>query len=251
MPRRTLLPGLASLNTSDWSGGGKKRQLLALRNYLSRPGFVGVKLAPPHTCLELNGLRIEAVARVVNQTTITYKNALSVATTVSPALFIHSGTTPFCPGGPFGDDFACCDDLYVNLTKLEPLIAQFNRFPWVLLHSGYDFTTSYRTDIIDQALRLASLYPHVFLEVSAMFATGDDDEFRYPVPGGRKLLSQIQSRELVNKTIFGSDGNWRVNGVKKALRLTVKAMLELNFTQTEMCRVLGGSVREVFSFQKE
>jgi predicted TIM-barrel fold metal-dependent hydrolase len=83
-----------------------------------------------------------------------------------PAVFIHTGTTPFCPGGLFGNLGACCDDKFVNLTRLEPLIAQYDNIPWVLLHSGYDFTPTSRTDITDAALDLASKYANVYLEVS-------------------------------------------------------------------------------------
>jgi len=36
--------GLASLNTSDWTGGGAERQLSSLQDYLGRPGFIGIKL---------------------------------------------------------------------------------------------------------------------------------------------------------------------------------------------------------------
>ena len=175
-----------------------------------------------------------------------------------PAMFIHTGTTPFCPTGAYATALACCEDEYVNLTRLEPLIARFDRVPWVLLHSGYDFTPSLRTDITEQAMRLATVYPRVYLEVSAMFATRENNDenetgggfytFSYPEPGGESVLRAIKSRGLVNKTMFGSDANWGpVGGVKRTLRLTVAAMVRVGFTEEEVCRVLGGTASEVLS----
>lgn len=263
--------GLASLNTSDWSDGGAERQLTKLRDYLERPGFVGVKLAPPHTCLPLDGPIMKAVIEAVNQTTL--NKGTVVDTDASPAVFIHTGTTPFCPGGLFGGDAndaaspseniddndaavaaaaACCEDEHVNLARLEPLIARFDRLPWALLHSGYDFTPSNRTDITDQALRLADTYPNVYLEVSAMFATEvDGTTFRYSIQRSQNVLRDIQTRGLVNRTMFGSDANWSVGGVERTLRLTVQAMLELDFTQPEICRVLGGTASEALSLKTQ
>lgn len=184
-----------------------------------------------------------AVVQTVNQTSLSVNHP--------PAMVVHTGTTPFCPGGMFfrADEpnaQACCDDRYTDLRRLEPLIAKFDRIPWVLLHSGYDFTSQHRTDITTQAIDMARRHPHVYLEVSAMFSTREDGTFRYPEPGGIELLRRIQSRGLVNKTLFGSDANWTVGGVRKALRLLVQAMLQLEFTQAEVCRVLGGTAGEVF-----
>ena len=163
---------MASLNTSDWSSdAAAEMQLSTLRDYLGRPGFVGLKLAPPHTCLRMDGPKMEAVINAVNQSTATAA-APAASPAALPAVFIHTGTTPFCPGGMFGENTgACCSDEYVNVARLEPLITLYSRLPWVLLHSGYDFTPSHRTDITEQALDLASTHANVYLEVSAMFAT--------------------------------------------------------------------------------
>jgi|AntAceMinimDraft_11_1070367.scaffolds.fasta_scaffold318608_1 hypothetical protein len=79
-----------------------------------------------------------------------------------------------------------------------------------------------------------------------MFATEEDGVTpRYPDPGGKDLLGRIQARDLLNVTMFGSDANWTVGGVKRTLLLMVQAMLELDFTDTQVCRVLGGTAREL------
>ena len=61
----------------------------------------------------------------------------------------------------------------------------------------------------------------------------------------------IRDRGLVNKTMFGSDANWGpVGGVRRTLRLTVGAMLNVNFTEAEVCRVLGGTASEVLDLRR-
>lgn len=82
------LYGLASLDTSvDWRSKGKD-ELSRLSEALLQPGFVGAKLAPPHTCLELNGTIIKEVIQTVSESS-------------KPVVGIHTGTTPFC--GEFGE----------------------------------------------------------------------------------------------------------------------------------------------------
>jgi predicted TIM-barrel fold metal-dependent hydrolase len=82
------LYGLASLDTSgDWPTTGKD-ELERLSRALRKPAFKGVKLAPPHTCLELNGTVIKEVIETVSKS-------------AKPVVGIHTGTTPFC--GEFGE----------------------------------------------------------------------------------------------------------------------------------------------------
>lgn len=80
--------GLASVDTSgDWNET-RDFQLGRLLEYLEKPKFVGTKLAPPHTCLELNGTILPDIIQAVSISSI-------------PVVGIHIGTTPFC--GPFGE----------------------------------------------------------------------------------------------------------------------------------------------------
>lgn len=82
------LYGLASLDTSgDWETTGKD-ELARLSQALQEPGFLGLKLAPPHTCLELNGTIIKDVIQTLSESS-------------KPVVGIHTGTTPFC--GEFGE----------------------------------------------------------------------------------------------------------------------------------------------------
>lgn len=87
--------GLASLNTThpQWDEDGgtvRDAELDRLVTYMSRPEFVGAKLAPPHTCLQLDGGRMEDVVRTVAESPTVRRRVVAV----------HVGTTPFC--GPIG-----------------------------------------------------------------------------------------------------------------------------------------------------
>jgi hypothetical protein len=80
--------GLASLDTSgDWNAT-RANELSSLLQYMEMDGFVGAKLAPPHTCLELNGTILPEVLQAVSNS-------------AKPIVAIHTGTTPFC--GIFGE----------------------------------------------------------------------------------------------------------------------------------------------------
>lgn len=80
--------GLASLDTSgDWNAT-RDIELSRLLEYMEMEGFVGAKLAPPHTCLELNGTILPEIIQ-------------AVSTSTKPVVAIHTGTTPFC--GIFGE----------------------------------------------------------------------------------------------------------------------------------------------------
>ena len=80
--------GLASLDTSGGWNTTKEAELERLLTYLEMPDFVGTKLAPPHTCLPLNGTILPDIIQAVSMSS-------------KPVVAIHTGTTPFC--GVFGD----------------------------------------------------------------------------------------------------------------------------------------------------
>jgi predicted TIM-barrel fold metal-dependent hydrolase len=205
------LLGLASLNTSDWADQGA-RQLGNLKTFLALPGFVGVKLANPHTCLAFDDPKMADIARV--------------AAAAGKGVYVHTGTTPFCPNGTLGPALAtpaCCDAPYVDVTLLEPLIRRHVDIPWVLLHSGYDFTPAASESMTEDAIRLASIYPNVFIETAVNFADEpyprDLPTARYPVPGGRAVLQKIRDAGVLDKALFGSDGTFILTLVW-AFRLT-------------------------------
>jgi predicted TIM-barrel fold metal-dependent hydrolase len=137
------------------------------------------------------------------------------AAAANKGVYVHTGTTPFCPNGTLGQALAtpaCCDAPYVDVTLLEPLIKRHVDIPWVLLHSGYDFTPAASVATTEDAIRLASVYPNVFIETAVNFADEpyprDLPTARYPVPGGRAVLQKIRDAGVLDKALFGSDGTF-------------------------------------------
>ena len=119
---------LASLNTTheNWDmfrDSERKR----LATFLKHDLVLGTKLAPPHTCLKLQGQKMDDIVEVVSEAK-------------KKVLAIHIGTTPFC--GPLGKQFnitTCCDRDYVDPRLLVPYIERFPEITFVLLHSGHEF----------------------------------------------------------------------------------------------------------------
>ena len=75
-----------------------------------RPGFVGLKLAHPHTCLPFDGPIMAAIVDAVNQSDSRIRirsealdqsegRSAAVSQSESRSIWVHTGTTPFCPGG--------------------------------------------------------------------------------------------------------------------------------------------------------
>ncbi|KAF2641502.1 developmental protein-like protein fluG [Massarina eburnea CBS 473.64] len=80
-----------------------------------------------------------------------------------------------------------------NPAYLQPLIEEYSRVPFVLLHSSYPYTR--------EAGYLATVYKHVYLDVGEVFPMLSRD--------GQKAILR-QSLELVpgSKLLYSSDGHW-------------------------------------------
>jgi len=236
------LYGFASLNTSDWDDNGEM-QLAQLSKYLEQSGIVGVKLAPPHTCFALDDDAMLQIARVA-------------ASSSAPVMFIHVGSTPFCPEGRLAFSNVCCTARYIDPLYLEPLVQTFANVTWVLVHAGFDFAladTSFviprtpRTAFTSNAISMAEKYPNVYLELSAIFASHVNGTLKYF--GGDAVVKQILDRSVVSKTMFGGDANHGMpgqNNTRRNLESLNASMIEAGYTTGQVCRVLTGTAHEVF-----
>ena len=227
--------GLASLNTTgDWPKT-KGAELERLRTALSLPEFAGAKLAPPHTCLELDSDAMRDVAAVV-------------AASEKPVLTVHVGTTPFC--GSLGKMFgvrACCGREYVDPTLLAPVLTAHPGLKVVLLHSGFDFIADEPeggVSYLSESIELAQRYPQAYLEISALFAESAAGELKYP--GGEAAVGRIKEAGLAGRTIWGSDANWNPGMLGPNLVSALDAMSAAGFTREELCDALVGHSRHLF-----
>lgn len=235
------IAGFASLNTThaDWSAM-REEELDRLLGYLDRPEFVGAKLAPPHTCLSLKG---ERIADVVG----------AVASSSTPLLAIHVGTTPFC--GPIGKAVgleACCSRDYVAPSLLADTIAKYPNVVFILLHSGHDFlpvddVNYYNGTLTDESIVLAQKYDNVYLEISAMHAENDpqqEDDFKYP--GGVKAIKKMVDAGVVDKIIWASDGNHIEGALVEVMKESYEDMVAAGMTDDERCMSIAGRSRVLF-----
>lgn len=235
---------LASLNTThdNWQDH-RDAELDRLRSFLSKKdGYVlGVKLAPPHTCLPLTSNIIGDIVETVH---IHDGNNKVIAT--------HIGTTPFC--GPLGKQFGItclCGDEYVNPRHLERYIAKYPDITFALLHSGHEFLPPgddcyHNFKYTDECIALAKKYPNVYLSISAIFAQHPDGTLKYP--GGFETVRKMKEAGIVHKVFWGSDQAFHKASIKPALIVSIKAMVEAGFTQEERTWTLSGCTRKVFRF---
>lgn len=238
--------GLASCNTthSDWNAT-RDAELQRLAEYLDRPEFVGGKLAPPHTCLRLDGERIADVVRTISAST-------------TPVLAIHVGTTPFC--GPIGAAVgleACCSREYVAPSLLTGLIEEYPETTFILLHAGHDFLPAgdvnyYNGTLVDESIQLAQDYPNVYLEISAMHAEtvpDEEDDFKYP--GGQEEIRRMVEAGVVDKIIWASDGNHIQGALVEVMKESFEDMIAAGMTDKERCMSLSGRSRMIFGMDDD
>ena len=224
--------GLVSINTTaqNWTGEIRDKELGRLATFLEKRGVVGAKVAPPHTCLELGSQTMRDIVDTVSKSS-------------RKLLYIHVGTTPFC--GPFGlitsGMIGCCDREYVDPRYLEILIAQHSETTFVLLHAGHDFLEEdseyyYDNKMVDSSIQVASAYPNVYLEISALLKQ----------PRANETMRKIVDSGLMDRVIYGSDVNHFPGEMLPYLELAIPAMADAGFTEEAMCSTLRGNAISVF-----
>ena len=234
---------LASLNTThDVWEDNREAEMDRLAQFLTKPEVLGVKLAPPHTCLPLASPPVDDVLEVVQQSS----RARVVA--------IHIGTTPFC--GPLGEQFhitTCCGRDYVDPEILIPKIKAYPDITFVLLHTGHEFLPPdspyfYNFEFVDKSIAMAAEYPNVWISLSAMFAQNPDKSFKYP--GGLENCKKIHNANVTHKLFWGSDASYFQGQIRPVLLESIKAMVRAGFSPEERCWVLQGATRKIFAIPR-
>ncbi|CAB9514906.1 expressed unknown protein [Seminavis robusta] len=235
--------GLASLNTTipDWENHGEQ-ELERLATFLAKkPGFVGGKVAAPHTCLPLNSDIMRDVVRTISESP-------------SPVVFLHIGTTPFC--GPMGEQVfgrpACCGPEFVDPTYLEDLIQKFTDTTFILVHAGADFLPPnsehfYHGENVDKSVMLAETYDNVYLEISAFLRQGPNGTDVYTE--GTHILDKIADAGLASKTIYGSDVNHAPHAIGSYLATTLDKFIAAGFDEEERCMMFSGNAIKAFGLE--
>jgi len=231
---------LASLNTThdDWESN-REFEINRLKSFLTKDhkSVLGAKLAPPHTCLPLEGPVMDDVVEAVHQSD-------------KKLLAIHIGTTPFC--GPVGEQFGIrcnCTEEHVNPALLIPKIESYPDVTFCLLHSGHEFLPPdspyyYDFKFADQCIAMARAYPNVYLSISALFAQTPDGTLKYP--GGAEIVRKMKEAGVTHKVFWGSDASFHQGQIRPVLITAIKAMIDAGWTQEERTWTLRGCARHVF-----
>lgn len=215
-PKRFL--GLASLRVDRWESDGP-RELARLREALAEPGIVGIKLAHAHQQFRMDDER--------------YFGIYALAAELEKPVYLHTGTSPF-PGTEQTPP-------YTDPAYLEPAIAAYPGAVFVLGHLGYDFE-DHTLGALASCVDLATRYPNVFLEPSALGSKSSD-------PTGENLpaaLRRLREAGLVDRVIYGSDGPQSPGFVDDYLDRTLAAMRAADYSKEEMRAVLAGNFARVF-----
>lgn len=234
---------LASLDAThnNWEDH-REYELNRLFHFLAKDDIVlGVKLAPPNTCLPLTSPIIGDILERLNAHDRNNK-----------VLGIHIGTTPMC--GPLGKQFGVeclCSEEFVNPRHLEKYVKAYPDITYAFLHSGHEFLTPddecyYDFKYANECIDMAKEYPNVYLSLSAIFAQNPDGSLKYP--GGFELVKKMKLEGVQHKVFWASDQSFIKESIQPALVMAIKAMLEAGFTQEERTWSLNGCTRKVFRF---
>lgn len=210
--------GFASLRVDQWNTN-RDSEIDKLKTTLSRPGFIGIKVAHAH-----QHFRMDEPA---------YYGIYEVSASMGKPVYLHTGTSPF-PG-------TSQEPAYTDPVYLESAIQMFPKAGFILGHLGYDFNEK-RHAGLETCIRLAQTYPNVFLEPSALGSASSD-------PTGENLkeaMRRMREAGVVGRIIYGSDGPQSPGFVKGYLDRTVAAMRETGYTEQEAADVLAGNFARVF-----
>lgn len=213
------LYGLASLRVDRWNQDSAA-ELQRLRDALAAPGMIGIKLAHAHQQFRMDDPR--------------YYPIYALAAELKKPLYLHTGSSPF-PG-------TAQEPAYTDPAYLEDAIALHPGASFILGHLGYDFANK-KVGRLDSCIDLATRYPNVYLEPSALGSKGSD-------PTGENLgaaMTRMREAGLVDRIIYGSDGPQSPGFVADYLERTVAAMRAAEYTRDEIRAVLSGNFARVFA----
>ncbi len=212
------LYGLVSLRVDQWDTD-EESELASLEDAVDSYGFVGIKLAHPHQHFRMDDPR--------------YYSIYALAGRRGLPVYLHTGTSPF-PG-------TAQEPAYTDPAYLEEAIALYPDTVFILGHLGFDFINK-QHGTLDHCIDLATRYPNVWLEPSALGSSGSD-------PDGTKLASamrDIREAGLVDRTIYGSDGPQSPGFAAGYLERTVAAMQAAGYSSAEARLVLSENFYALF-----
>ena len=230
--------GLASINFFDGYVDAQGRvdervarsRLDALASYFERRPdlFIGIKLAHAHQGVAFDDAR--------------YLSVYDLAAEHDVPVYLHTGFTPF----PQGQN----TPPYYDPEGLANTIANLPEVTFILGHVGQGDLRA-----VEHALALAEAHANVYLEISALGRPAALDEDGHPIaatdprataPQLPYVLGEIKRRNLVHKTLFGSDGPQAAGMVQRYTEQVAQALKDAQFSDEETHQVLAGNFARVF-----
>lgn len=213
------LYGLASLRVDNWNQDADEELAQLEQALVEYDGMIGIKLAHAH-----QNFRMDDPA---------YYSIYALAGQYQAPVYLHTGPSPF-PG-------TAQEAPYTDPAYLEEAIRLYPETDFILGHIGYDFIGK-KIGRLDECIRLAQLYPNVYLEPSALGSAGSDPEGTNLIEAMRRM----RDAGLVDRIIYGSDGPQSPGFVRSYLLRTVDAMRATGYTVDEMRAVLADNFTRVF-----
>lgn len=212
--------GFASVNQTDWEQQ-ETVQLDALRQALSHPDMLGIKLAFIHNSIPLDDRRFDSIYQV--------------AADMNVPVYHHLGSSPLRDLDSFATDaerqtyLKSYDPAY-----LEAAIADHPNTRFILGHMGFDFNNE-GTDYVSAVFDLASRYPNVYLEISAFGRSAYDPEGAVM----DAILREARERDLLDRVLYGSDGPGNPGATKEYAQRTLASMARVGLSRDEAENILA------------
>lgn len=214
------LYGFASIRVDQWNLDSKQQLAKFEHDLTHLKHIVGVKLAHAHQGYRFDDERYDAIYEIAGR--------------LKKPIYVHAATSP--------NVGTRTEPPYTNPAYLEGAIKRYPQTIFILGHSGYDSHRIALTDV-DTCIDLAQRYENVYLEPGALGA-------KRAAPLLADFLQRIKRGNVINKTIYGSDGPQFPGYLKEHLDAFVEGMQEGGYTTDEMRLILADNFSRVFELPK-
>jgi len=210
--------GLASLRVDQWDTE-RDQQLANLREVLSHPRMIGIKLAHAHMHIRFDDPQYDPIYALAGE--------------LNKPVYLHTGPSPF--------NGTLADPPYTNPIYLEESIKRFPQTQFILGHMGFDFLNKAEGNL-EECLALGKQYNNVFFEPSALGSGASDPEGTLY----KRVLRRTKEEGLVDRMIYGSDGPQYPGFLADYATRTRDAMKAAGYTAEEAQAVFKTNFERLF-----
>lgn len=219
--------GMASVNVHRFADAAEE-ELKELRRSLKHRMMKGIKLAFVHNELPMDDQIFDGI--------------YSVAREFNVPVYHHIGSSPLRKMSDFKSEEERKKYLRSSApSALEWAIERHPDVDFVLGHMGFDFNRE-GFDFTDEVYRLAETYPNVHLEISAFGLANYDPEGKFM----DAALRSLKSKNLLGRTLYGSDASGQPGAVPQYVKLTLKSMERVGLDANKARQVMSLNARKLY-----